>query len=109
MDKWTEALDNDEEIDCFYTDFMKAFDRVPHQRLIAKMKSYGINYSPLTHCWTSNIACPWSEHKVPCAAINTNNIYLMFLEASSEMSEASEAKSLYCSIFIPKCVCYCFK
>ena len=43
LEKWTEALDNGEEIDCIYTDFMKAFDRVPHQRLLVKMKSYGIN------------------------------------------------------------------
>ena len=39
LEKWTEALDNGEEIDCIYTDFMKAFDRVPHQRLLVKMKS----------------------------------------------------------------------
>jgi hypothetical protein len=43
MDRWTEALDRGEEVDCIYTDFMKAFDRVPHQRLIAKMQSYGIS------------------------------------------------------------------
>ena len=55
MDKWTEALDSDEEIDCFYTDFMKAFDRVPHQRLIAKMKSYGINES--IYNWVETFLC----------------------------------------------------
>ena len=51
MDKWTEALDNGEEIDCIYTDFMKAFDKVPHKRLIAKMVSYGI----------SGEICSWVE------------------------------------------------
>ena len=51
MDKWTEALDNGEEVDCIYTDFMKAFDRVPHKRLIVKMKSYGI----------SDSICNWVE------------------------------------------------
>ena len=42
IDKWTEALDQGLEIDCIYTDFMKAFDKVPHQRLIAKLKNYNI-------------------------------------------------------------------
>lgn len=27
MDKWAEALENGEEVDCIYTDFMKAFDQ----------------------------------------------------------------------------------
>ena len=43
MEKWTEALDNGQEVDCIYTDFMKAFDRVPHKRLLTKMMSYGIS------------------------------------------------------------------
>ena len=29
-------------IDVIYTDFAKAFDRVPHQRLLRKMKDLGI-------------------------------------------------------------------
>ena len=28
------------QIDVIYTDFAKAFDKVPHQRLLAKLKSY---------------------------------------------------------------------
>ena len=30
LDKWTEAIDDGLEVDCIYTDFMKAFDKVPH-------------------------------------------------------------------------------
>ena len=30
LEKWTEALDNGNEVDCIYTDFMNAFDTVRH-------------------------------------------------------------------------------
>ena len=42
IDKWTEILDNGGSIDVIYFDFMKAFDKVSHSRLILKLKSYGI-------------------------------------------------------------------
>ena len=45
LDKWTEALDRGEEIDCIYMDFSKAFDTVPHRRLVQKLGAYGINTS----------------------------------------------------------------
>jgi len=42
MDKWTEYLEIGSQIDVIYTDFEKAFDKVPHARLVSKLKSYGI-------------------------------------------------------------------
>ena len=42
LDDWTEQLDNKNAIDTIYLDFQKAFDTVPHQRLINKLQSYGI-------------------------------------------------------------------
>ena len=42
LDDWTEALDNGHIIDIIYTDFHKAFDSVPHKRLLSKIKSYFI-------------------------------------------------------------------
>jgi sarcosine oxidase/L-pipecolate oxidase len=42
LDKWTEALDNGHCVDCIYMDFQKAFDKVPHKKLLEKIKSYGI-------------------------------------------------------------------
>ena len=41
LDEWTEALDNGSEIGVVYMDFEKAFDKVPHKRLISKLKAYG--------------------------------------------------------------------
>ena len=37
IDKWTEALDESIPIDTIYLDFAKAFDTVPHQRLLTKL------------------------------------------------------------------------
>jgi ribonuclease P/MRP protein subunit RPP40 len=42
LESWTEALDNGDTVDCVYMDFQKAFDTVPHNRLVSKLISYGI-------------------------------------------------------------------
>ena len=43
LDKWTEALEMGHSVDCIYLDYQKAFDIVPHLRLISKLHSYGLN------------------------------------------------------------------
>ena len=40
-EKWTEKLDNISRIGIIYLDFQKAFDTLPHKRLITKLKGYG--------------------------------------------------------------------
>ena len=35
---WTEALDNNLQVDTVYLDFREAFDSVPHKRLIKKLE-----------------------------------------------------------------------
>jgi len=45
MDKWTDYLENGGQIDTIYTDFEKAFDKVPHRRLIYKLRAYDISNS----------------------------------------------------------------
>ena len=38
-------MDDGSPVDVTYLDFQKAFDKVPHQRLILKLKSHGIGNS----------------------------------------------------------------
>ena len=42
LDKWTFYLDNYDGVDVIYTDYEKAFDKVPHNRLLFKLKKYDI-------------------------------------------------------------------
>ena len=42
INDWLYDLDNNTPVDACYMDFRKAFDTVPHQRLINKLKSYKI-------------------------------------------------------------------
>ena len=43
LDTWTKALDEGGSIDAIYMDYQKAFDSVPHRRLISKVKAHGID------------------------------------------------------------------
>ena len=72
LDIWTKILNQGGTLDVVYCDFMKAFDKVPHQRLLLKLEKYGINgnilgwirsfLSDRTQCVTINnatsITCP---------------------------------------------------
>ena len=51
LELWTEILDRGVSLDCIYLDFKKAFDSVPHERLLSKLDAYGIG-GPLK--WTKD-------------------------------------------------------
>jgi len=42
LDKVTDHLDNNDNVDFIFLDFAKAFDKVPHCRLLLKLSSHGI-------------------------------------------------------------------
>lgn len=42
LDLWTEIIDDGGSIDAIYMDFMKAFDTVPHRRLLTKLEAHGV-------------------------------------------------------------------
>ncbi len=45
-------LDNKTQTDAILLDFAKAFDKVPHKRLLSKLTSYGITGN--THNWITS-------------------------------------------------------
>ena len=45
----TYALDQGTDVDVIYLDFRKAFDKVPHKRLLKKLWAYGIRDK--IHAW----------------------------------------------------------
>ena len=70
---WCEVLDQGGVLDAIYCDFMKAFDKVPHKRLVYKTGKYGIKGNVLgwissflnnrTQCVVHN-GCASSSHPV---------------------------------------------
>jgi hypothetical protein len=42
VNRWIEVLDRGGAVDEIYSDFTKAFDSVPYQRLLLKMERYGV-------------------------------------------------------------------
>ena len=44
MDDWTNYLDQGITVNNVYMDFMKAFDKVPHDHLLHKLQSLGIHH-----------------------------------------------------------------
>lgn len=42
LEEWTEAVDKGQGVDCVYMDFQKAFDTVPHKRLLSKLEAYNL-------------------------------------------------------------------
>ena len=55
MDEWTECLERGVPINAIYTDFEKAFDKVPHQLLLQKLKSY--KFDPSIVNWNKSFLC----------------------------------------------------
>ena len=61
------ALDHQKQIDIILLDFSKAFDTVPHQRLMTKLRYYGINGS--TYNWIQT----WLTQRTQCVVLNSES------------------------------------
>ena len=63
-DLWTLWLEEGHSVDVVYTDFRKAFDAVPHQRLLVKLKAYGLGDKIMK--WMGSFLCGRKQ----CVSIN---------------------------------------
>jgi hypothetical protein len=75
LDALTKVIDNGKAADVFYLDFAKAFDKVPHARLMVKVKAKGIDGK--IGKWLEE----WLSNRVQSVAVN------------NETSDESEVKS----------------
>ena len=92
MNIWTKALDENQEIDCIYMDYMKAFDTVPHKRLLNKMKAYGITDPILS--WTRDFLKERTQRVV------INKAHSQLINATSGIPQGSVLGPLLFVLFI---------
>ena len=60
LNTWFYYLDNNIPVDAIYLDFQKAFDSVPHKRLIEKLRGYGIRDNLLS--WIESFLSSRSQY-----------------------------------------------
>ena len=84
----TKWVDDGSPVDVVYLDFQKAFDKVPHQRLILKLKAHGIDNDVII-C-TSNFSCGFGE-------IVSDLNYIHYVAPSVRSLEGLQ-ESVYCLI-----------
>ena len=69
LEMWTSTLDDGNRLDAVFLDFKKAFDTVPHQKMVRKLHGYGID--SYLHTWIESFlfgrkqcAMSWSWKEV---------------------------------------------
>ena len=80
-DQWSACLEQGGQIDIIYTDFEKAFDKVPHRRLLSKLESYGINVVVIK--WIEQFLC-YRKHRV-----RINSCYSKWKDVDSGIPQGS--------------------
>ena len=92
MEEITQALDKGEDVDVIYLDFAKAFDKVPHQRLLQKLSAYGIKGK--VYNWIKRFLSNRKQRVV------INGIYSEWRNVTSGIPLGSVLSPLFFLIFI---------
>ena len=92
IDSWTKALDEGIPVDNVYLDFTKAFDKVPHKRLLTKLAAYGINGKILS--WIENFLNNRRQR------VTVNGIYSDWVAVDSGVPQGSVLAALLFIIYV---------
>ena len=92
FEEWTAALADHYAVDVTYLDFKKAFNSVPHQRLLGKIKSYSIKgnifkwlssflHSHLQRVVLNGASSHWAQVKsgVPQGSVSGPLLFILYI------------------------------
>ena len=114
IEAWTKMIEDGKSFDVIYTDFSKAFDSVPHERLFVKMESLGIKGDILnwiksflrgrTQC--VNVDGAFSSWRKVISGIPQGSVIgpLLFVIFINDMPD--EVKHNFCKLFADDCKLY---
>ena len=92
LESWTEALDESYELDIIYVNYLKAFDTIPHQKLLLKLRSIGMPYDIVN--W---IAAFLLERKM---RVGVNGAFSSWTDISRGVPERSVLGPLLLILFV---------
>ena len=114
IEEWTKMIEDGDCFDVIYTDFSKAFDSVPHERLFLKMESLGIKGDILFwiksflrgRTQSVNVDGAYSSWKKVISGIPQGSVIgpILFVIFINDMPDA--VKHNFCKLFADDCKLY---